>query len=99
MKHPPWITALLDRPYTPERSLLADRWLAWVDGEAKAQVQEVKTAIIPRRRSLGRLKPERPLYATYRQPAGCNITAFILRGDGDFPIPPSLHRQPQVVCS
>jgi hypothetical protein len=46
MKEPPWSTsgvaklfsALLDRPYTLERSLLADRWLAWVD-----QVQETKT--------------------------------------------------------
>jgi len=35
VKEPPWITVLLNRPWTAERSLLIDQWLMTLDQQAK----------------------------------------------------------------
>ena len=35
MKHPAWISALLNRPYTPTASLLVDQWLTTLDQQTK----------------------------------------------------------------
>ncbi|WP_216634689.1 hypothetical protein [Gloeomargarita lithophora] len=42
MRTPPWIGALLDRPYTPTASLMVDHWLTLVDGAQTPNLHQRK---------------------------------------------------------